>query len=275
MLGFTALSETPLSQSATAVFANAFLPGTLAQFSTGALLYEAIAFHTLPSVAAIGEVAIEFDAQATTSMAEAIAATTINAVVTDAQASTTPTAVTASFSINTFADVDAKALITFPDISATFTADTIAFDAKAAAAIAGVELTLNNYEFADEDAQASIVLPVATSSFTVSAFSDVIGKSNIGVSSVSSNFDISSIVPSAQAQIAITGVSLALNNYEFADEDAKASITLDTITATLSVNLADPTAVVFPYQDYADEYSRQRTLFIGKQDTNNTVHITA
>jgi hypothetical protein len=207
MLGFTALSETPLSQSATAIFANAFLPGTLAQFSTGDLLYEALAFHTLPSVAATGEVAIEFDAQATTSMAEAIAATTINAVVTEAQASTTPTAVTASFSINTFADVDAKALITFPDISATFTADTIAFDAKAATAVAGVELMLNNYEFTDEDAQASV--------------------------------------------------------------------TLDTISATLSVNLADPTAVVFPYQDYADEYSRQRTLFIGKQDTNNTVHITA
>jgi riboflavin synthase alpha subunit len=207
MLGFTALSETPLSQSATAVFANAFLPGTLAQFSTGDLLYEAIAFHTLGSVSATGEVDIEFDAQATTSMAEAIAATTINAVLADAQASTTPTAVTASFSINTFADVDAKASIVFDAIPATITAEALGFDAKA-------------------------------------------------------------VIP-------ITGVSLTLNNYEFTDEDAQASITLDTLSATMSVNLADPTAVVFPYQDYADEYNRQRTLFIGKQDSNNTVHIIA
>ena len=40
MLGFTALSETPLAQSATTIFANAFLPGTLAQFSTGDLVID-------------------------------------------------------------------------------------------------------------------------------------------------------------------------------------------------------------------------------------------
>jgi len=214
------------------------------------------------------------DAQASTAISDVTASFSINNLSdVDAQAGTTPTGATASFSINTFADVDAKAFITFPDISATFTADTIAFDAKAAAAVAGVELTLNNYEFADEDAQASIVLPVVTSSFTVSAFSEVIGKSNIGVSSVSSNFDISSIAPSAKAQRAITGVSLTLNNYEFADEDAQATATLIGLSVSGTVNLDTPTAVVFPYGDYADEYARQRTLFIGNQDRNTTVHI--
>ena len=207
MLGFTSFSQAPLSQSHSRIFANAFLPGALAQFSTGDLLYEAIAFHTLGSVAATVAVDIEFDAQATTSMADVTTTTAINAILADGKASVTPTAVTASFSINTFADVEAKAFVVFDTIPATITAATLGFDAKA-------------------------------------------------------------VIP-------ITGVSLTLNNYEFTDEDAQASVTLDTISATLSVNLADPTSVVFPYQNYADEYSRQRTLFLGKQDTNNTVHITA
>ena len=131
MLGFTALSQTPFSQSATAVIANAFLPGTLAQFSTGDLLHKAIANPTLASVSASNNVNVLFDAQASTAISDVTASFSIdNLSDVDAQAGTTPTGATASFSINTFADVDAKAFITFPDISATSTAGTLAFMLK-------------------------------------------------------------------------------------------------------------------------------------------------
>ena len=63
--------------------------------------------------------------------------------------------------------------------------------------------------------------------------------------------------------------------FDFTDEDAQAKLTLSSISASLSVNLEDPTSVVFPYADYADQYNTQRTLFIDKQYTNNTVYITA
>ena len=207
MLGFTALSQTPLSQSASALFANAFMSGTSAQFNTSGLLYEAIAFSTLNSVAANLNLSIGFDAKANTTVADTIASTVINAILTDAQASTVPTSVTASFSINDFTDVDAKAVIAFPDVSALSLVEPLLFDAKAVVGVTGVALTLNNFIFADEDAQATALLGSVSASFTVA--------------------------------------------------------------------MDDPLFVVFPYQDYADQYNKQRTLFIGNQDKSNTVHITA
>tara|TARA_R110002153_G_scaffold72484_2_gene189611 strand:+ start:308 stop:1054 length:747 start_codon:yes stop_codon:yes gene_type:complete len=167
MLGFTALSQTPLSQASTALLVNAFIPGATAQFSTGTLLYEAIAFRTLNSVVANLNVAIEFDAKANTTVADTIASTAINAILTDAQASTVPTSVTASFSINDFFDVDAKAFVSFPDVSATTITEVVYPEAQGVAGIEGVALTLNNYDFTDEDAQANILLGTVSASFTV------------------------------------------------------------------------------------------------------------
>lgn len=206
MLGFTAFSQTPLSQSATALFAQAFMPGTAAQFSTGDLLYEAIANHILASVSASNNVNILFDAQASTAVSDVIASFSINGLLdVDAQASVTPSAATATGVVN---DTTVVALATITPQS--------------------VSAVIQNVSFADVDA-----------------------KANIG----------------------ITGVSLNLNNFVFLDEDAQATATLTGLSMSGTVNLDTPTAVVFPYGDYADEYARQRTLFIGNQDRNTTVHI--
>jgi hypothetical protein len=206
MLGFVTLSETPLSQVTTATVANAFLPSTSAQFDTGVLLYEAIAFHNLTNVSASIDLAIEFDAKANMTLDSNTVSTAINSVVTSAKASIIPTAATASFDVNTFADVDAKAETVIPSVSSVTTLAGVDFDAK--------------------------------------------------------------------ANMPITGVFLTLNNFDFSDEDAQASLTLSSILTTLSVNLSNPTAVVFPYQDYANQYNRNRTLFITNRDTDNTVYIT-
>jgi len=276
MLGFSTLSQTPLSQSTTEVNANSFLPGVLAQFNTGTLDYEALAFHTIPSVSATGNINIEFDAQGSTFISDVDATTSINSISSFGRASIIPTAVSASFSVNVFADIDAKANILIPATTITSNSGTLGFDAQASNVLSGVVLALNNYNFTDEDAQASTTLPSVTASFNVNSFSDVDAKATTLFGNTSAIITSEALGFSAKAKTnPITGVSLTLNNFDFTDEDAQAKLTLSSISATLSANLEDPTFVVFPYTDYADQYNTQRTLFIDKQDTNNTVYITA
>ena len=68
-------------------------------------------------------------------------------------------------------------------------------------------------------------------------------------------------------------LSSGLNN--FADEDAEASVILASLRGSFITELSNPTAVQFPYQNFANDYSRQRTLFLVTADTNNTVHVPA
>ena len=276
MLGFTALSEAPLSQSATAVNANSFLPGVLAQFNAGTLDYDAKAFQTIPSVSATGSVDIEFDAKGFTFISDVASTTGVNSISSFGKASTIPTAVSASFTANVFADIDAKANRLIPSATITSNSGTLGFDAQASNVLSGVVLALNNYNFTDEDAQASTTLPSVTASFNVNSFSDVDAKATTLFGNTSAIITSEALGFSAKAKTnPITGVSLTLNNFDFTDEDAQARLTLSSISATLSANLEDPAFVVFPYADYADQYNTQRTLFINKQDTNNTVYITA
>lgn len=123
-------------------------------------------------------------------------------------------------------------------------------------------------------AKATIIPTPVTASFTANTFGDVDAKAKTSLSSVSSLTTLNNVGFSAKANSPITGVFLTLNNFEFLDEDAQASLTLSSILTTMSVNLADPTAVVFPYQDYASQYNRNNTLFITKNNTSNTVYIT-
>tara|TARA_R100000951_G_scaffold64836_1_gene54720 strand:+ start:2915 stop:3745 length:831 start_codon:yes stop_codon:yes gene_type:complete len=276
MLGFSTLSESPLSQSTTAVNANSFLPGVLAQFNAGTLDYEAKAFSTIPSVSATGSVDIEVDAQGFVFISDVDVTTGINSVSSFGKASTIPTAVSASFTASlTLADIDAKANRLIPSVSITSNSGTIGFDAQASSVLSGVVLALNNYNFTDEDAQASTTLPSVTASFSINTFTDVDAKATTLFDTTSATTTSGSLGFNAKAITPVTGVSLTLNNFDFTDEDAQAKLTLSSISATLSANLEDPTFVVFPYTDYADQYNTQRTLFIDKQDTNNTVYITA
>ena len=105
------------------------------------------------------------------------------------------------------------------------------------------------------------------------------------------------LVASVKGSIPVTGVVGAINNEEleakggasltptslllssgltdFTDEDAQSSITLTSVSGTFTNVLSSPTTVQFPYQNFANDYSRQRTLYIISPDKNNTVHIPA
>ena len=174
---------------------------------------------------------------------------------------------------NAFADIDAKANRLIPATTLAVSSGTIGFDAQASGTLTGVLLNLNNFEFTDEDAQASIVLPSVTSSFTIPVLEGIDAKASIKTSNVQADIVARALATDAQASTPVTGVALALNNFEFTDEDAKATTILPSIVLSLTANLSDPVAVAFPYQDYADQYSRNRTFFLEEQDRSNTVHI--
>lgn len=94
----------------------------------------------------------------------------------------------------------------------------------------------------------------------------------IGVVGVTNNGELE-----AKGGASLTPTSLLLSSglTDFADEDAASSITLTSVSGILTNVLNSPTAVQFPYQNFANDYSRQRTLFIISPDKNNTVHIPA
>ena len=274
MLGFAAFSETTLSQSATSLQALAFLSTSLGQSTAGGLLFDAKAFFTLPNVSAVGANAILFDAQASTAIVGLLSTTSINDVVSKGAANITQPPVTANFAAGTldyqgiahitptgvfvtgiandFGDVDAQANITTVGTSSSTAVNDFADvtgGANVTPSSATAFLTIYIGDFADEDAQATAFIPPAVSIASVKDV-DFSAKSNITTGSTPALFSISTV-----------------------EGEGKATATFSGTLANLHNNLSDPTAVRFPFQDFADSYSRDRTVYLVGYDNNKTVHI--
>lgn len=274
MLGFVALSQTPLSQAATSSQALAFLSSSLGQSTAGGLLFDAKAFFTLPNVSAVGANAILFDAQASTAIVGLLSTTSINDVVSKGAANITQPSVTSTFTAGTldyqgiahitptgafvtgiagdFGDVDAQANITTVGTSSSTAVNDFA-DVRGGANVtpssATAFLTIYIGNFADEDAQATAFIPPAVSVASVKDV-DFSAKSNITTGSTSALFSVSTVEGEGQATATFSGTLANLHN-----------------------NLADPTAVRFPYGDYADDYNRANTLYIVSYQGSNEVHV--
>ena len=274
MLGFAAFSETTLSQSATSLQALAFLSTSLGQSTAGGLLFDAKAFFTLPNVSAVGANAILFDAQASTAIVGLLSTTSINDVVSKGAANITQPPVTANFAEGTldyqgiahitptgafvtgiagdFGDVDAQANITTVGTSSSTAVNDFADvtgGANVTPSSATAFLTIYIGDFADEDAQATAFIPPAVSIASVKDV-DFSAESNVTTGSTSALFSISTV-----------------------DTDAKATATFSSTLANIYNSLSDPTAIKFPYQDFADNYSRARTMYLVGYDRNRTIHI--
>jgi len=279
MLGFTTLSETPLSQATTAALAQAFLSASTGQSAVGSLLFDAEASFTLPSVSAVGANSILFDAQASTNIVGLLSTISINDVVSKGAANITQPPATATFTAGTldyqgiahitptgafvtgtagdFGDVDAQANITTVGTSSSTAVNDFADvtgGANVTPSSATAFLTIYIGNFADEDAQATAFIPPAVG---VSSVKDVdfSAKSNITTGSTSALFSVSTTDPKLEG----TG---------------KATATFSGTLANLYNNLADSTAVKFPYQDYADDYNRANTLYIVPYQGSKEVHVT-
>jgi len=275
MLGFSALSQAPLSQATTASLALAFLSSTLGQVTAGGLLFDAKAFFTLPNVSAVSANAILFDAQASTAIVGALSTTSINDVVSNGAAN-----------------------ITQPPATATFTAGTLDYQGIAHITPTGAFVTGIAGDFGDVDAQANITTVGTSSSTAVNDFADVTGGANVTPSSATAFLTIyigDFADEDAQAR-AFMPPAVGVTNATSVDFDAKSIITTGSTSAVFSVstvegsggatasflgtlanlyqNLDDPLSVQFPYQNFADDYNTGRTLFVSAHEGSAIVHIT-
>jgi len=275
MLGFTTLSQTPLSQVTTAALAQAFLSASTGQSATGSLLFDAQGSASILGVSAVGVNSILFDAKASTVVVGALSTTSINDIVSTGAAN-----------------------ITQPPATATFTAGTLDYQGIAHITPTGAFVTGTAGDFGDVDAQASATTVGTSSSTAVNGFADVTGLAKVTPSSVSAFLTIyigdfadedaqatafiSPVVAvtntrevdfSADSNITTDSTS-ALFNVSTIDATGLAHITFSSILANIYNNLADPTAVKFPYGDYADDYNRANTLYIVSYQGSNEVHVT-
>lgn len=100
-------------------------------------------------------------------------------------------------------------------------------------------------------------------------------RATITLNSLLSETNNTALEVQSTANVIAPSILLSSGLTDFADEDAEAVITLTSVSGILTNVLNSPTSVQFPYQNFANDYSRQRTLFIISPDKNNTVHIPA
>ena len=278
MLGFTTLSEAPISEATTALVALAYLPGSPSQGLANALLTDAKAFITTSSATSI------------------ITANTFGDV--DAQASVSTTGTVSSATVNAFESIHGEANYTPTPVVATFVSGTLEYSAVAHINTTGVAAVAGTKDFEDVDAQARITPTGVTVTSAITSFDEVVGQATVIPSSAATNLttyigDFAGV--DAQANVFISPVESATNISMLAF-DAKANITTPTVTSVTTVSdlLAEAQAsatfsgidltlfldldtpdggIRFPYQDYADDYSRGRTLFLLGHDSDYTVHV--
>ena len=207
MLGFTTLSQTPLSQVTTLAEATITLSGSLGTFAQGTITITGVANHTLPA-GAVGTL----DA-GTASFAAA--------------ANTTPTGVSATSTANDDFTLTGTANFTPPAVTATF-AQAIEFAAEAS--------------FTIGDTLADIT--AGTTAFNA--------KANITPTGNSSSSTVNAVTATVASRALISGAFAVAKN-----------------------NLAKPLAVRFPYENFADQYDRTRTIYLLARDKNLVVHVSS
>ena len=146
---------------------------------------------------------------------------------------------------------DAKASLITGNVTAStaFSEMTTIAPANVTPSSATAFLTIYIGDFADEDAQARAFMSPATAFTSLDAVA----------------FD-------AKAEV-IPASILATLTPDVLEGRGIAHILIDDVNAYLYNNLSDPTAVIFPYQDYAALYDRERTVFLSGQENNTTVYI--
>lgn len=279
MLGFSALSEAPLSQSTAALAALGYLVTTVGNSNAGTLAYQAIANITTPSATASG-LANAFgdtDAQATANVVSVLSSFSINDLLdVVGQATVTPSAATATFTTPAYADIDAQAGLTLPTVASSFTNGGVDFDAEANITTTNVLASTNANDFSSVQAQATITPSAAIAASTANDFANVKGKANLTPASIESTLvanDFESVEAKVNATLSSVSAYLTIYLTDFADEDAQATALLPPAVGQTSANISQPTAVVFDYSSIADQYNRQRVSYILGAESNTTVYI--
>ena len=174
-----------------------------------------------------------------------------------------------------FYDVDAKAVLYLPSSYASTIVQALAdVDAKANTTL--VKVTINSYvnDFTDVDAKANITPTPAVATSVVENFYDVDAKANRLIPSVSAASQVAALADvDAQANLQLS--SVRLNHYVNGTLvfDGKANVVLVSNYLTAYNEDIEATGVLFPYQDYADQYDRKQTLYVLQHPTTNTAYV--
>ena len=274
MLGFTPFSGATLSQSTTSVLALAYLSTIATTITAESVLYDAKAFITSPSTtSSFTANVLLFDAKALGSISGTTSATTINDVLYDAKANITPSAVTSSFTAGTL-DYSALAYITITSVIADILNGGIEFDAKANTSVSNVSATITAYDFQDVYGKANAALSSTSAYLTIyiGNFADEDAQARAFIPPAVATIQALDVEYDAQASITPSAVtsSVATSNVDY---DAQARYYITTLLATFEQTLDQPTAVTFNYQQYADSYERNRTLYLPDGQSTKTVFI--
>ena len=277
MLGFSTISEAPLAVANASLLALAYLPSSTSQGFTTALFTDAQANITPSSAASTTTAsALLYDSKASIVFADAVAAFDMNALLDyDAKARVTPTPVVSVSNAGAL-DYSAIAYINTSSVSATVAVDAFEkLDAQARATTLGTSSTALLAALQDVTGTARVVpdSTVAYLSIYIGDFADEDAQATAFIGPVGSTTNVTQVDFSAASNITPSNV---VSDISASDLSATgiASVTFDSLSATIFRNLEAPTAIRFPYQDYADQYSVGRTVFLFAQDRAYTVYIT-
>ena len=257
MLGFSAISEVPISQATTSSGALGFLPTSLATLTAGSLLFEGIANVTADSTAATFSLNIDFDAKATSSVTGTEATTTVNdftSVFGKANFTLSPTtasftagqilgtglanftipSIASVFSINDFASVEAKANTNLSSVVSAISADDVIGKGLANIISNSVSATsvVDTLSF---DAKANLTVASVLNNIIANNFESVNAKANTTLSEVISNVSAEDIIGNGAANIISNSVS-ATSVVDTLSFDAKANLTIASILSDITAN---------------------------------------
>jgi hypothetical protein len=274
MLGFTAFSEAPISQATTSAISLAYLSTVGATIIAESVLYDAQAFITNPSAtSSFTANPLLFDAQALGSISGTTSATAINDVLYDAKAGITLSAATASFTAGAL-DFNELAYITITSAIADILNGGIEFDAKANTSVSNVAATITAYDFEDVYGKANAALSSTSAYLTIyiGDFADEYAQARAFIPPAVATIQALDVEYDAKAFITTSAVTTAIATSDL-DYDAQARYYITTLLATFDQALDEPISVTTDYQQYADSYERNRTLYIVSDVKGHTVHI--
>ena len=273
MLSFAALSETAIAESTTTLDASAFMSGAAVATTAGTIdTIHLTAKPVLP--AATGTTtAGTLQPNINENLDSVSAATASGSITTDAQASTTLAAATASTATTAFDDVDAQASVTPSAATSTSTAGTIdTIHLTANISITGVELGLTPSApspAVDEDlVSVSATTAVGTLSATGKAnttLADATATSTAGVAGFDAKANITLDAATADADLTVN---------DFTDEDAQASTTITGVSASGAANWDTVNGIYAVQVVYLNtDFERKRTVNVAPYG-NYTVYVT-
>ena len=186
----------------------------------------------------------------------------------------------------------AEATIILGGAPGTFTLGTLGFEALAnhtisTSATASMFLDAVEGQGAGNGSATGVTSAFTTGSITstglanitptgaISTFSldiDFDAKANIDIDGAISSFDINSVDFDAQASITTSDVTASFStpNISYA---LVARTRVEGVFGVFETNLPTPTAVRFPYQDFADQYDRGRTIYLLAYDDAKVAHV--